>query len=121
MIVYLWEKSKKQWRKGLILLGIVLIELYSSLIWSKMLRREVSTLQILPALATFPAPVESISAPKPSDSQNEGKAFVASKQGKYYYPSNCSKARTLSIKNMLYYKDKMTAEAAGYKPYLGCK
>jgi hypothetical protein len=46
--------------------------------------------------------------------------FVASKRGVYYYPVNCSKAKTLSIKNTLYFKDELEAKRAGYKPHLGC-
>jgi hypothetical protein len=57
----------------------------------------------------------------PDTSQLEQKPFVASKRGKYYYPSNCAKAKALSVNNMLYFKDKMSAEGAGFVAYLGCK
>ncbi len=46
--------------------------------------------------------------------------FVASKRGVYYYPINCPKAQGLSSKNTLYFKDKIAAEDAGYKPNSSC-
>jgi hypothetical protein len=52
--------------------------------------------------------------------QDPNGAFIASKRGKYYYPKKCDRAKSLSTQNMLYFKDKMSAEAAGFKAFLGC-
>ncbi len=121
MIVYFWEKSKKQYRKWGILTFVVLVELYLGYVWSNILLRQTSTLQLKRSeTASFSilVGVEPVLAENVQLSENP---YVASKKGKYYYPSNCSKAKALSVKNMLYYKDKMSAEAAGYKEYLQCK
>lgn len=40
--------------------------------------------------------------------------FVASSQGKYYYPVDCSLAQNLSEKNKIYFQSKEEAEAKGY-------
>ena len=40
--------------------------------------------------------------------------YVASSRGKYYYPDNCSLAKTLSPKNLLKFNTAKEAEDAGY-------
>jgi len=47
--------------------------------------------------------------------------FVASKRGKYYYPSNCSLAQGLSEKNKVYFKTRKEAEGRGYRLNPRCK
>jgi hypothetical protein len=43
-----------------------------------------------------------------------GMAFVASRRGKYYYPSGSPGAGRLSPKNLVYFRDAQSAQAAGY-------
>ncbi|MEK7591500.1 MAG: hypothetical protein AAB489_04835 [Patescibacteria group bacterium] len=45
----------------------------------------------------------------------EGMQFVASKQGKYYYPVDSSDGERLTPSNRLYFRDAASAEKAGYK------
>lgn len=121
MIVYFWEKSKKQYRKWGILTFVVLVELYLGYVWSSILLRQASTLQLHRSESTVFLTSGKAKSDLLTNVELSQNPYVASKKGKYYYPSSCSKARALSVKNMLYYKDKMSAEAAGYQEYLQCK
>lgn len=46
----------------------------------------------------------------------EGMQFVASKQGKYYYPVDSSEGERLTPSNRLYFRDAASAEKAGFQP-----
>jgi hypothetical protein len=114
MIVYFLTKSKAG--RGLLLgLGLVLAG-YAQFVFIGGVSGHPQTLHIVKGNVSEtvfqPIGVGETSAPQ--------HPFVASKRGTYYYPSSCSRARTLSVKNMLYFKDISAAEAAGYKPYSGC-
>jgi hypothetical protein len=52
-------------------------------------------------------------APAPGK-EAEGMKFVASKQGKKYYPVGSAQAENLKPENRLYFPDAAAAEAAGY-------
>lgn len=114
MIVYFWHKSKT--RKLLIGIGLSIIGFYCLFIYSKILKMDFQTLQIVQKRAV----VESIVLSVDTNIQNPEYAFVASKRGKYYYSKNCDRVKSLSTQNMLYFKDKMSAETAGFKAFLGC-
>jgi len=124
MIVYFWEKSKKTyiWWGSLLLCS--LLGLYMFFVWNQIQNHSDQTLQVIRNAPSTPLfEVEGVEK-NPISTLNSlvgDYAFVASKRGKYYYPKACSKAKTLSIKNMLYFKDKMSAEAAGFIAYSGCK
>lgn len=45
---------------------------------------------------------------------NKQSGYVASKNGKYYYPLDCSLVNKLSNKNKIYFNTKEEAEAQGY-------
>ncbi|MFA5392261.1 MAG: hypothetical protein WC306_01000 [Candidatus Paceibacterota bacterium] len=47
--------------------------------------------------------------------------FVASSQGKYYYPVDCSSAQNLSEKNKIYFSTKEEAESRGYTKNSHCE
>lgn len=47
--------------------------------------------------------------------------FVASSQGKYYYPVDCSSAQNLSEKNKMYFSTKEEAESRGYIQNTRCE
>ena len=120
MIVYFWKKSKILYAQWAILTLITILGLYMGFVWNKILLREFNTIQILRLenrVGVFNIQEMMTISPNTILLENQ---YVASKKGKYFYPSNCSKAKSLSIKNMLYYKDKMTAQASGYIEYLGC-
>ena len=116
MIVYFFQKSK-MFKLGIGLLCLIII-LYAYFVGNQ-LARDQETLQILKlSQKKYIAPVQSQEVIQMGG--KEEYVFVASSRGKYYYPKSCSRAKTLSIKNMLYYKDKTTAEAAGYIEYSRC-
>lgn len=47
--------------------------------------------------------------------------YVASKNGKLYYPTGCSGAKRISIKNEVWFASKTEAEKAGYELASSCK
>ncbi len=120
MIVYFFKKSKELiliWIKRL-LIGVVLLYGFFILIRVQLTH---NTLQIIQNSQTNQLKTQ-IKSPQDTPSVNTDKgAYVASKRGTYYYPINCNKAQALAPQNMLYFKDKMSAERAGYKPHSGCK
>lgn len=119
MILYFKEKSKKVYLRWGIVTLCNLAFLYMVFIWSGQMK-QVSTLQITHVQQKL---IDINIKKEASISENSQKGeylYVASKKGKYYYPKNCPKAKVLSTKNMLYFKDKMSAEGSGFRPYLGC-
>jgi hypothetical protein len=124
MIVYFWEKSKKTYIRWGTLLLTGFLGLYLFFIWTQIQIHSGETLQVIrnASFGTLLGAETVEKNPLSTSDQPVGEhAFVASKRGKYYYPKACSKAKTLSVKNMLYFKDKMSAEAAGFSAYSGCK
>lgn len=121
MIVQNWPKRKPETGIGrgicLVICGLVLI--YGFWAFSRVVSGHRQTVQLVHGGQNVPQG-------QPSETERAGEvetpqgAFVASKKGKYYYPISCNKAKTLSSKNTLYFKDILTAEAAGYKPFSGC-
>lgn len=114
MIVYFWTKSKAG--QGICLVLVALGLAYGQFVFLRTIQGPRFSVQIVKnqvhSVQVLPIGQESTQVPE--------HAFVASKRGKYYYPSLCSKAKSLSIKNMLYFKDISAAEAAGYQAYSGC-
>lgn len=47
----------------------------------------------------------------------EGKRYVASSRGKYFYEVGTSRANSLSDKNKIYFSDPEEAKKLGFKPY----
>jgi hypothetical protein len=60
--------------------------------------------EILPLLQKIPAP--------------EGMAFVASKNGKYFYPLDSPRAALITPKNRIFFRDEQHAENEGFFPKL---
>jgi hypothetical protein len=120
MIVYFLEKSKKDYMGWVIFGCLLLLIVYFMFVWGSILKREVSSIQIVRLKEGFLTKNELNLEEKRGDQQVGKGSFVASKKGVYYYPINCSRAKSLSVKNMLYFKDKTSAEQAGYKAYSGC-
>ncbi len=114
MIVYFWTKSKAG--RGMCLVVAALGLAYGQFVFLKTTQGHHFSVQIIrnrtPSTPIIPLGQESAVVPT--------HAFVASKRGKYYYPSSCGKAKSLSVANVLYFKDISTAEAAGFKAYSGC-
>lgn len=119
MILYFKEKSKKAYLGWGIVILCNLAFLYMVFIWGVQMK-QVSTLQIIHAQQKFIDVNIKKEGPTSENSPKGEYLYIASKKGKYYYPKNCPKAKVLSVKNMLYFKDKMSAEGSGFKPYLGC-
>lgn len=120
MIVYFFKKSKADLVRWGIGVGVLCLLLYLIYVWSNILKHEHKTIQIV---RSGEQKELSIEAEKPSDQTGVEKGdftFVSSSKGKYYYPINCRRAQALSVKNMLYFKDKMSAEKAGFVEYKGC-
>ncbi len=116
MIVYFFKKSKKialGW-------GIFIGGLYTVFVFGNILQSEVETIQILRSQSKFEGSKVGFEEKTQEASVPKGFSFVASKRGVYYYPINCSRAQALSVKNMLYFKDKTAAERAGYKAHKDC-
>jgi len=113
MILYFIKKSKIF--GYLILSAIFLILSYLIFVLNVLLLMDFETVQIVknPSKMTMSSVVV-------ETSHVDKGAFVASSRGKYFYPISCSRARSLSVKNMLYFKDKVSAEAQGYLEYNGC-
>jgi hypothetical protein len=120
MIVYFYKKSKKALSVGGVGIGFLCLVLYMGYIYKMRALHTQSTVQILRQNTQGNIEIHANDDLRSSTTKKTDNAFVASKKGVYYYPINCSKAQALSVKNMLYFKDKMGAEGAGYKPYLGC-
>ena len=55
------------------------------------------------------------------DKEIASSLFVASSQGKYYYPVDCSLAQNLSEKNKIYFSTKEEAEGRGYLQNSKCE
>jgi hypothetical protein len=116
MIVYFSKKSKKialGW-------GIFMGGLYMVFVFGNILQGEVITIQILRSQSKFEVQKVDFEQKSQEARVPQGFSFVASKRGVYYYPINCSRAQALSVKNMLYFKDKTAAERAGYKAHKDC-
>lgn len=47
--------------------------------------------------------------------------FVASKQGKKYFPADCGSAKTIKEENKVFFGSEAEAVAAGYERSLTCK
>jgi hypothetical protein len=120
MIVYFMKKSKSLMIGGVVLLSCF----YVMYIFGQIHLKNRETIQIISAInQTNTSPVsfkEGLGQGKQNTGAPTDYLFVASSRGKYYYPKNCSRAKSLSVKNMLYFKDKLSAEQAGYLAYLGC-
>jgi hypothetical protein len=50
-----------------------------------------------------------------------GGSFVASKQGKKYFPVNCGSAKTIKEENRVYFGSEVEAQQAGYERTATCK
>ena len=48
-------------------------------------------------------------------------SFVASKQGKKYFPADCGSAKTIKEENRVYFETEVEAQQAGYERTLSCK
>ncbi len=60
----------------------------------------VPVTEILPLLKTIPSP--------------EGMAFVASKNGKYFYPLDSVGAASISVRNRIFFSNQESAKKAGF-------
>lgn len=119
MIVYFLKKSKDSIRKAGIISGLFFGVLYILYV-IYMKGNDASTVQIVRQGERVLSKEGQILNEPPVLKVDSSILFVASKRGVYYYPIKCSKAQGLSVKNMLYFKDKITAEDAGYKPHSEC-
>lgn len=119
MIVYFFKKSKRA-KAVLFIVFTVLILIYVCFILGRLHQSNQFTIQIIRKEVISTSFEEPTLEAKEGNIFNPQFPFVASKRGIYYYPVNCSKAKALSIKNMLYFKGKMEAEVVGYKPHSGC-
>ena len=120
MIVYFFKKSKEIIKKWGIVLGWGIALTYGYFVWTQILLLEQKTLQIVRAQVVESVTVSKSDAQVKKEEEKGDYLFVASSRGKYYYPKNCSRAKSLSVQNMLYFKDKMSAEAAGYIAHSAC-
>lgn len=121
MIVYFSKKSKNTLFVFCFTLGFLSTYAYGFFVYVQMHASSKNTIQIVPKGERGTTPFDQKGDSGATKTPSLEYLFVASKKGTYYYPISCSKARTLSVKNMLYFKDKMSAQGAGYKPYNGCK
>lgn len=123
MIVYLTKKSKFILKYFYVVLGLGFI-LYIFFVFQKIQSSNIDTIQIIQNTERQNREETALLPPQTTEKvvsiQNEDYLFVASSKGKYYYPKNCSRAKTLSIQNMLYFKDKISAEMAGYVAHSAC-
>jgi len=51
----------------------------------------------------------------------EKSSFIASKNGKRYFPTSCGSAQTIKSENAVYFESESLAELAGYTKSLQCK
>ncbi len=120
MIVYFFKKSKKAAQMWGIFIGVGLVGVYMIFVLNALVKKESSTIQIIRQAHLNTVGQGSVMDGFGQKEQSSDLSFVASKRGVYYYPINCSKAKALSTKNMLYFKDKIDAEHAGYKAHKDC-
>lgn len=120
MIVYFFKKSKGTLIYLLILTSSIVFVGYLFFVLEKIDAGKQVSIQIIKSESNLAPSQTSQIETKEGIKANAEFPFVASKRGVYYYPINCSKAKSLSVKNMLYFKDKTAAEGAGYKPHSGC-
>lgn len=120
MIVYFFKKSKEIIKKWGIVAGVAVVLIYGYFVWTQILLKEHKTLQIIRGQVIESGPISKNDEQVDIEEAQGDYLYVASSRGKYYYPKSCSRAKSLSIKNMLYFKDKMSAEAAGYRAHSAC-
>jgi len=58
------------------------------------------------------------SIPIPSSAQGN---YVASKNGKLYYPVDCASAKRIALKNRMWFATSEDAEKSGFTPSSSCK
>ena len=73
-----------------------------------------------PDSAYMPAPAATASE-SASAASNAGEAYVASKNGKKYYPASCAGAANIKDENKVYFATDTAAQAAGYSLSATCK
>ena len=120
MIVYFFKKSKELilfWSKICI---ILILFIYAFFVMTRVFLIQ-KTIQIIQNSSYIAEKRGEKLGSSSSTINNTQDPYVASKRGTYYYPVNCSKAKGLSPQNMLYFKDKISAEQAGYKAHSSCK
>jgi hypothetical protein len=124
MIVYFLTKRKEG--RAVALVSALVCLGYGAFVFSEVVSGSSSTVQVVSGPDAAAQAVQTVAdQPDPADGQGRAgvpadRAFVASKRGTYFYPVSCSKAKTLSSKNTLYFKDISAAEAAGFKAFSGC-
>lgn len=55
------------------------------------------------------------------DIKSEEKKYVASRNGKLYYPLDCSGAKRIADKNAIWFANRVEAERSGYQFSTSCK
>ncbi len=71
--------------------------------------------------AVAPTLVQEVKEVKPvSEAKSEG-GYVASKQGKKYFPVDCGTAKSIKEENKVFFGSESEAVAAGYERSLTCK
>lgn len=65
--------------------------------------------------------VERDTSSSPAREGSKGGSFVASKQGKKYFPVDCGSVKTIKDENRVYFGSEAEAQEAGYERTLTCK
>jgi hypothetical protein len=127
-----WFKLKKRQKEVLIDLGLYLVFFVMGMFyWLDLENKKESELFIhssqivttIPTLVTpaFPSVTQKkFVTPAKAGAQtlnNEKHPFVASSRGKYVYPVDCSRAKSLSEKNKIFFGTLEEAVKDGYKEY----
>lgn len=65
-------------------------------------------------------PLHTMTASVGEANQNSGGAYVASKNGKRYYPVDCAAANRIASANRIWFQSREEAESKGFTPAANC-
>ena len=81
---------------------------------------QTDTSSVKPSKASKPSKPSNVVKAGSSTSATSG-SFVASKQGKKYFPVDCGTAKAIKEENKVYFGSETEAVSAGYERSLTCK
>lgn len=116
-------------KKSNIIVGITLVAVVSLIVGGMMVlspsgkgNAQPAAVQASQKAFSAPQKIAEIEKSKETASSTEKSgSFVASRQGKKYFPVDCGSAKTIKEENRVYFGSEVEAQAAGYERTLSCK
>jgi hypothetical protein len=110
---------------GSVLVGVVIVAILGMSLMSKGGKGNESMAGSVSPKAAVSGAVQTVdvvgSIESASSSGIQSGSFVASKQGKKYFPSDCGSAKTIKEENRVYFGSETEAQQAGYERTATCK